>query len=354
MENLALKMVKTCCKVSLFIGVLLFFQVAYGQNQFEPLQQELKVAQKALGKNYVCMVYKDGKIAFKQEEGDLKTNTQIPIAGSSKWLTAALVMTFVDQGKLNLDDKVSMYLPIFATYGKAYITIRQCLSHLTGIQTPIGIGNVLQKNKFATLEEQVNAFASKREIQDNPGVAFRYSNIGCNIAARILEVISKKQFDQLMAERIFRPLNMRNSSFYSNIAVNPSDGAVTAAADYMNFLAMLLNKGVFNNRRILSEKAIEEMEKPETNLSIIQYAPPFANGYNYGLGAWIIGSNTNGTTTAVASPGATGCYPWIDRCHQYAALIFEKNQNNEQMRKTYTTIKNTINQIFVENCNPSN
>jgi CubicO group peptidase (beta-lactamase class C family) len=114
-------------------------------------------------------------------------------------------MTFVDQGKLNLDDKVSTYLPIFATYGKAYFTIRQCLSHLTGIQAPVGVGNLLQKTKFNTLEEEVNAFASKSEIQDNPGVAFHYSNIGLNIAARVLEVISIKQFDQLMAERIFRP-----------------------------------------------------------------------------------------------------------------------------------------------------
>ncbi|WP_167517136.1 serine hydrolase domain-containing protein [Hydrotalea flava] len=347
---MSVKNVKTCCKVSLVIGILLFFQVSYGQYNFVSLQQQLTAAKKELGKNYVCMVYKEGKIVFKQEEGDIKTNTQIPIAGSSKWLTAALVMTFVEQGKLSLDDKVSNYLPIFATYGKAYITIRQCLSHLTGIQSPPGIVGVLQKNKYVTLEEEVNAFASKREIQDNPGVAFRYSNIGLNIAARVVEVISKKQFDQLMAERIFRPLNMRNSSFYSNRAVNPSDGAVTTAADYMNFLAMLLNNGVFNNRRILSEKAIEEMEKAETNLSMIQYAPAIATGYNYGLGAWIIGVNAQGIRTAMASPGATGCYPWIDRCHNYAALIFEKSNAGEQQKEWYVDFKKTIDTVIPGSC----
>jgi len=347
---MSVKNVKTCCKVSLVIGMLLFFQVSYGQYNFEPLQKQLTAAKKEIGKNYVCMVYKGGKIIFKQEEGDLKTNTQLPIAGCSKWLTAALVMTFVEQGKLSLDDKVSTYLPIFATYGKAYITIRQCLSHLTGIQSPPGIVSVLQKNKYATLEEEVNAFASKREIQDNPGVAFRYSNIGLNIAARVVEVISKKQFDQLMAERIFRPLNMRNSSFYSNRAVNPSDGAVTTAADYMNFLAMLLNNGVFNNRRILSEKAIEEMEKAETNLSMIQYAPAIAAGYNYGLGAWIIGCNAQGITSAMASPGAMGCYPWIDRCHNYAALIFEKSKNVDQKKDVYLNLKTTIDELLPGHC----
>jgi len=350
MEILSLKYTKTCCKVSLFLGMLLFFQVAIGQAGFEPLEQFLNNTKKELGKNYVCMVYHDGKLAFKKEAGDLKTNTQIPIAGSSKWLTTALVMTFVDQGKLNLDDKVSSYLPIFATYGKAYITIRQCLSHLTGIQAPVGVGNLLQKTKFNTLEEEVNAFASKREIQDNPGVAFRYSNIGLNIAARVLEVISKKQFDQLMAERIFRPLNMRNSSFYSNKAVNPSDGAVATAADYMNFLNMLLNKGMFNNRRILSEKAIEEMEKPEMNLNMVQYAPPIGTGYVYALGAWIINSNEQGLATALAAPGSNGCYPWIDICHHYAALIFETGKNGEQKKDWYIQLKNNVDDIIPGNC----
>ncbi len=68
MENMSVKNVKTCCKVSLVIGMLLFFQVSYGQYNFEPLQKQLTAAKKEIGKNYVCMVYKGGKIIFKQEE----------------------------------------------------------------------------------------------------------------------------------------------------------------------------------------------------------------------------------------------------------------------------------------------
>ncbi|MGE6036726.1 hypothetical protein ACQJ1P_26690, partial [Klebsiella pneumoniae] len=78
------------------------------------------------------------------------------------------------------------YLPIFAKYSKGYITIKDCLAHLTGIESePIKLSTVLQRGKFNSLEEEVDYFASKKEIIANPGLEFRYSNVGLNIAGRI-------------------------------------------------------------------------------------------------------------------------------------------------------------------------
>jgi len=178
----------------------------------------------------VTLIYKDGKIIYNKEMGDFNANTKVSIASCSKWLTAALVMTFVDEGKLLLDDKVSKYLPIFQDYGKGYITIRQCLSHLTGIQgDQPGLMSIIKMSRYTSLENEVNYFASKHEskheIQASPGTKFRYNNIGLNIADRVLEVISKKPFERLMQDRIFRPLNMKSSSFASERSVNPSGGA---------------------------------------------------------------------------------------------------------------------------------
>ncbi|MFX8797496.1 serine hydrolase domain-containing protein, partial [Acinetobacter baumannii] len=80
--------------------------------------------------------------------------TVVPIASCSKWLTAALVMVLVDEGKISLDDKVTKYIPEFAKYSKGYITIRHCLSHQTGIeQEPIKLLSILQRKKFPNLEE---------------------------------------------------------------------------------------------------------------------------------------------------------------------------------------------------------
>src|SRR5437762_13516744 len=123
-------------------------------------------------------------------------------------------------------------------------------------------------------EEEVNSFASK-DIQANPGEEFRYSNIGLNIAGRILEIISKRRFDVLARQRLFVPLLMRRTSFSSldGSAVNPSGGALSSPEDYMHFLIMLMNKGIYQGRRILSEAAVNEMLTIQTSPGQIKYAP---------------------------------------------------------------------------------
>src|SRR5678809_881175 len=108
---------------------MLILQVVKGQYNFSELDKNLTQYQQQLGGNVVTMIYKDSQIIYKKELGDFKANNVQPIASCSKWLTAALVMTFVDEGKLSLDDKVSKYIPAFTNYGKGYITIRHCMSH---------------------------------------------------------------------------------------------------------------------------------------------------------------------------------------------------------------------------------
>jgi CubicO group peptidase (beta-lactamase class C family) len=328
-----------------FVVFLFSFLVckSFGQYNFTELDNKLKDYQSNLGNNVVTLIYKDGKIIYSKAMGDFNANTQAPIASCSKWLTAALVMTFVDEGKLSLDDKVSKYLPIFQDYGKGYITIKQCLSHLTGIQgDKPGIISIIKMSRYTSLENEVNDFASKHEIQAGPGTEFRYNNIGLNIAGRVLEVISKKSFDRLMQDRIFRPLNMKNSTFASEKAVNPSGGAKSTANDYMNFLRMILNKGMFNGKHILSEQAIQIMQQAQTNLSMIKYAPAVAEGYNYALGEWVLEADANGKSMVVSSPGLFGTWPMIDVSRGYACIIFIKSLLNEQKKDIYVDLKKTI------------
>jgi CubicO group peptidase (beta-lactamase class C family) len=330
---------------------MLLCLVSFGQYDFSALDKKFTEAKKVLGKNTVMLIYKDGKIIYKKENEDFKANSPEPIASCSKWLTAALVMTFVDQGKLSLDDKVSTYLPIFAKYGKSYITIRHCLSHQTGIQQDrVSLLSILEHRKFANLEEEVNDFASKKEIDFNPGTGFFYGGTGLNIAARVIEVIAKKSFDQLMNERILRPLNMRNTSFFNEKAINPSGGAVSAAIDYLNFLSMILNKGTFNGKRILSEQSIEEMQKNHTAGMPIKYIPKTAEGFNYGLGEWIQEADENGKSIVVSSPGLFGTWPWVDNCRGYACIIFTKSVIGESKKEIYLDLKKTIDEMIPSNC----
>lgn len=340
-------------KVSLVTSFMLLLQFASAQYNFSTLDSKIESSKKELGGNLVTLIYKDGKLIYQKAIGtDFNAKTQAPIASASKWLTAALVMTYVDEGKISLDDKISKYLPIFTKYSKGYITIKDCLAHLTGIESePIrNLKDLLNRKKYSNLEEEVNDFASTKEIISNPGLEFRYSNIGLNIAAKILEVITKRSFEQIMAEKITRPLQMRNTSFANFNAVNPSGGAQSTAGDYITFLSMLLNKGVHNGKRILSEKSIEQMETAYTTTDMIKYAPRAASGFQYGFGQWIMTTDENGKATSVTSPGLFGTWPMIDRCRGYACIFFTKGTLGEEKKELYLSMKDIIDDILPSSC----
>ena len=341
-----------CIKVIAVVSLLLLLQPVFSQPKFTELDDIFSQKQKLLGKDFVAMIWKkDDTLVYKKESGDFNSKTQAPIASCSKWLTAALVMTFVDEGKISLDDKITKWLPEFEKYGKNYITIRQCLSHMTGIRSePITLLKLFERKKFSSLEEEVNLFAAK-DIQANPGEEFRYSNIGLNIAGRILEIINKRKFDLIARQRLFVPLAMRRTSFSTldGSAVNPSGGAQSTAEDYMHFLIMLLNSGTYHGRRILSENAITQLMQTQTKADLIKYAPKAAEGYNYALGAWVV-EDQDGKATVVSSPGLFGTWPMIDYCHGYAYLFFVKTLLGEERADAQLQIKEAIDEKFANKC----
>ncbi|MEO8405342.1 MAG: serine hydrolase domain-containing protein, partial [Chitinophagaceae bacterium] len=145
---------QTCLKCSLLGLFLLFLQPVFGQTDWSGMDAELKARQKQLGNDFVMMIWKAGDtLIYKKEMGLFNSKTQAPVGNSSKWLTAALVMVMVEEGKVTLDDKISTYLPEFAKYGKNYITLRLCLAHMTGIDDK----KSLQLKKFPSLEDEVNS-----------------------------------------------------------------------------------------------------------------------------------------------------------------------------------------------------
>lgn len=342
-----------CFKVSAVLIFMLFFQFAHAQLVATEIDAKLESAKKEFGGFVSAVVWKDGKVIYQKNIGpDFTAKTQAPVAHVSQWLTAALVMSFVDQGKISLSDKVSTYIPVFAKYSKGYITIKDCLAQLTGIEAePLKLSNLFGRKKYASLQEEVEDYAAKNEIESNPGQQFRYSNIGINIAGRVLEVVSKRGFEQIMAERITRPLMMRGTSFSSFGAVSPAAGAVSTANDLTNFLSMLLNKGMFNGKTILSEKSVDAMQRIYTTPAMIKYTPKAGEGYNYGLGEWILEADENGNGTVLDCPGLAGTWTMIDKCRGYSLVILTKGELGEEKKSLYLDIKNIIDAQLPAKCN---
>lgn len=354
------KVKTTCLQFSVLVFCLLFWLSVFPQShtttntptdpRFDAVDQLFKQNQKVLGNNYVALIWQDGKIVYQhQGSTDFTPKMAAPIAEAGNWMTAALVMTFVDEGKISLDDKVTDYIPLFGKYSKGYITIRNCLTNTTGIKADAtGVMKALQKSKYPSLEEEVNSYASKRDIVTNPGTEVFYSNLGINIAARVLEVVGKKGFDRLMMERIIRPCHMKGTSFSNEEggAINPAGGARSSANDYISFLAMLLNKGVSGDKRVLSEKSVTELLSPQFAALPVKSAPKELHGGHFSLGAYISELDTKESPSVVICPNFLGTTSFIDLCRKYAAIIIVEKPEEEKKPGLYLNMKSLVDPIF--------
>jgi CubicO group peptidase (beta-lactamase class C family) len=341
---MSLKTRPICLRFSVLGLLLLFLQPALAQPDFSNADAILQRNQKLLGNKVVALVFKDGKVVYQKQLGeDFTAKTQAPVAAASQWFTAALVMMLVDDGKIKLDDPVVNYIPVLGKYMKSYITIRHCITHTSGLENVKNIGKLSQFKKAPSLEDVINEYASK-EIGNNPGVEFNYGIIGPALAARVLEIVSKKSFDRLASDRLFRPLKMRASSFSDDngYAPNPGYGARSSANDYMAFLTMLMNKGMFEGKRLLSENAIAEMQKAQYTDLPVRFTPKVTEGWHHGLGEWIQEADANGAATVISGAGFFGTWPYIDKCRNYAAIIFVSTILPEQKRDIMLQFKEAV------------
>lgn len=273
------------------------------------------------------------------EKKDMAKDTIFRIASMTKPITAAAVVICQDDGKLKLDDPVSKYIPAFKetkVKGGAKpareITIRDCLRHTNGL--------VSDQRTTGTLEKTVDDLA-KSEMAFDPGTKWQYGP-GLSVAGRVVEIVSGKSFDQFLAERIFQPLEMKESTFLpttdqaARIAVvyqptadkkdiepgeswigneqtpNPSGGLLSTASDLVRFYQMVLNGGELNGKRVMSAAGVKEM----TSLQTGEMSTGFVPGTSWGLGFALV-SKPEGAT-AMLSPGtyghggAFGTQAWID------------------------------------------
>jgi CubicO group peptidase (beta-lactamase class C family) len=364
------KFCQTCRFFSFLTGFLLLLQVSFAQYNFGTADIWLKNNIADLGGRAVLMVYKDGKIIYTGIENnvsgrqkritefiarrkgknademleDLTTTSRLRIASCSKWLSAALVMTFVDEGKLSLEDSVGKYLPVMTAYGKGNIRIWECLSHLTGINSGSLKESLEAMKDIHSMDEAIQKIAEE-PMEGEPGKSFHYSNTGLQIAAAVIEKISGISFEELFAERIASPCSMTNTDFGHTRVPLPAGGAYSTPQDYMNFLTMILNKGSLNGKQILSPAAILKMQQDHAKDAKVAYSPAEAVGWGYGFGEWIIKENSQ-PVDAVSSPGLFGSFPWVDNKRKYAAFLFCFNLKNKGRNQKYIELKGLIDETI--------
>jgi CubicO group peptidase (beta-lactamase class C family) len=300
---------------------------------------EMSGKQKMIGK----FIAKRKGLDSKQLLQDFNEDTRQRVASCSKWFSAALVMTFVDEGKLRLDDTVGKYLPVMSANGKGNITIWQCLSHLTGIQAGSLRESIENMNKAQTMDEAINMIAAL-PMEGEPGKTFHYSNAGLQIAAAVIEKISGKDFETLFAERICKPLGLTQTDFGKKDVPLAAGGAWSTPNEYLKFLQMILNEGEYNGKRILSNESVILMQKNYVAKDAkIAYSPAEAGNWGYGFGEWVMDDAVGDKRSmAVTSPGLFGTFPWVDYDRNYCAILFTMNINNKGRGDRYKALKKLI------------
>jgi CubicO group peptidase (beta-lactamase class C family) len=356
-----------CRKCSLIGSLLLLFQFTFAQQyNFAGADNWLKANLNKLGGRAVLVILKNGKIIYEQAKNDLSPKpkmigkfiakrqgkdpeqvlkdydftTKIAIASCSKWLSAALVMTFVDEGKLSVDDTIGKFLPVITAHQKGNITIWECLSHTTAIN-----GGDLKEsreiiNQASSMDETMEKIA-EQPMEGEPGKVFHYSSIGLQVAAAVIEKISGKDFKTLFKERIAVPCDMKNTDYGNGKIPVAAGGAFSTPEDYIHFLQMILQNGYYNGKQILSKESIIKMQKNYAKNARVAYIPAEAGNWGYGLGEWVMDDAVD-RSNAVTSPGLFGSFPWVDNERQYAGFLFVFNLKNKGRGKIYKELKTIV------------
>jgi CubicO group peptidase (beta-lactamase class C family) len=262
----------------------------------------------------VLLAVRGDAVLHEQAFGKMTARTVIPIASASKWLTSATLMTFVDEGRLALDDSVARYLPGFDG-AKRDVTIRELLSHTTGLPYPSCEGD-----PSTTLAACVRSIASGGDPTTIPGSEFHYSGVGFVVAGRVIEKLNGTSFEQAFEARIARPLGMTHTRFDGSTRPHNRNPAPAASAsstvdDYARFLAMLAHDGTVGGRRVLSAASVAEIERDQVaGLDTRGDDAVQITGIpTYGLGVWRDVVGPDDAIQVVSGSGALGFYPWIDR-----------------------------------------
>ena len=166
------------------------------------------------------------------------------MASISKIMSGTLMMTFVDQGLVKLDDPVGAYLPAFdgVTTNKP-LTIRRLYNHTDGLDEHWG-------NDASDMEERMAALAPYLEV----GKFYRYNGTGLELGAKVMEAVSGQIASRYLQGAPARPARLRQHRHRQRLLRRRS-----VPADMAQIGQMLLNKGAYGDMRFMSEETFEKM-----------------------------------------------------------------------------------------------
>jgi CubicO group peptidase (beta-lactamase class C family) len=332
----------------------------------------------------VMLVARKGQIAYLEAQGVMDLESKKPMTRDSMFRMASMtkpvigtsIMMMLEEGKLQLGDPVSKYIPEFkdmkvavlieAGHGpgnppKFYtmpaerpITIKDLLTHTSGLSSgPMGQSEVakIRRQPTETLADYIPRLATT-PLEFQPGTHWMYSpSDGFDVLARIVEVTSGMPLNRFLKQRIFDPLDMPDTSHYpsdaqmsrlvtayqktatglvknenslsmsSKVYFAGGGGLVSTIDDYSHFAQMLANGGELNGRRLLSPLTVKLM----SSVHIPYTLPGRTLGEGFGLSVRVmqdaIVGNHRVSDGSFGWSGAYGTHFWVDPKEDIVAVM---------------------------------
>ena len=239
------------------------------------------------------------------------------------------------------------------------LTLKDLLTHTSGLNTFFGMGSGSPPvEKGRTLAERI-PLVGAATLDFQPGTQWAYSPLdNFDVLAHIVEIVSGMPLDDFMRTRLFAPLDMTDMTFHLSTEQQPrlvpmyrregaawvpgidilgagdpemkylcgAGGLVGTARDYMQFQAMLLNRGELNGRRLLSREAVALMSTNHVDKLFEQFPIAGRKGWGFGLGVGVVvdpvAASSSRGRGSFGWDGAHGTDGWVDPERNLAAVYF--------------------------------
>jgi CubicO group peptidase (beta-lactamase class C family) len=311
------------------------------------------------------LVGRNGQVAYRKGFGvqgpgqtaPMTEETIFRVFSMTKPIVSVTAMTLVEEGKLNVDDPVSKYLPEFADVrvlqsdgstrpAASPILVRHLMSHTSGliygfIEPASALGKMYAaggENRTDVTPREYARLIAALPLKVDPGLAWNYSR-STDILGAVIEVASGQTLDVAVRERVTGPLGMTDTAFfqpegkrsrfaesktadglYYNYAtatpfLSGGGGLSSTAEDYLRFTLMLAGDGEYRGVRVLKSETLAAMRVDQTDPAIRGKGLFFPGpGMGFGLGFSLVLDDTRqrpGTGT-FSWNGIAGTEFWVD------------------------------------------
>ena len=304
-----------------------------------------------------------------------KNNTPCNIRSMTKPITSAAAQILIDRGKLKLDEPVCSYLESFDNDRSRPITVRQVLTHRSGLP----LTNLMRPDQYPSLAEQVAA-AGKNGPQFEPGSKFWYSDTGTDVVGRLVEKTSGELLHKFVQREILDPLGMKDtfygfdsdderlgataSSYMKNQKLGwvkfwspdkplypfawGSQTLYSTTTDYARFLKMMINNGRFEDRQILSVEAVQRMLAPVSSMKSLGSDKDYPTGFRnvktfYGQMMLTHRTDKDAKPLVIGHSGSDGTNAWAWPEKDLIILYFTQSRGG----RTVIQIEQPIDRLLI-------